>query len=86
MLRIMSRPVATFDPTNKQHRSLLAKFVQTRSWAHSPIHFVASEATEVDVGTMQRQMIEYYIAKEFGETESKNELTARQKGVIMMTL
>jgi len=64
----LNRPTEVFDVKNRKHRALFAEFVRTGKWSHSPVRFVASEPTQVDVGTMTRQVVEYYIEKEFAKT------------------
>jgi hypothetical protein len=80
------RPTEVFDVENRKHRELFAQYVRTNRWDHSPVRFVANEPTQVDVGTMARQVVEYYTKKEFGDKGIKKELTARQNGVKLMTL
>jgi hypothetical protein len=64
----LNRPTEVFDVQNRKHRALFAEFVRTGKWSHSPVRFVASEPTQVDVGTMTRQVVEFYIGKEFAKT------------------
>lgn len=71
VLQVTGRPVTIFDVKNRKHRELYAQFVRTRSWAHSPVRFIASEPTESDVGTIARQVVEFYVDKEFGEKAAK---------------
>ena len=59
------RPLAVFDPSNKKHRALFAQFVRSGRWDHSPVQLVASEPTQIEVGTMARQLIQFYTDKEF---------------------
>ncbi len=75
------RPLAVFDPANKEHRSLFAQFVKSGRWDHSPVQFVAGEPTQIEVGTMARQLIEYYTNKEFpeGRIRPKNVVKKQQK-------
>lgn len=61
------RPFEVFDVQNRKHRELFAEFVRTGRWTHCPVRFVASEPTHIDVGTIQRQIIEFYTQKEFGK-------------------
>jgi hypothetical protein len=85
-LKSQMRPTEIFDVNNRQHRELFAQFVRTHRWDHSPVRFVASEPTQIDVGTMARQMLEFYTQREFGDKSGKKDLTARQRGVKLMTL
>jgi hypothetical protein len=64
----LNRPTEVFNVQNRKHRALFAEFVRTGKWSHSPVRFVASEPTQVDVGTMTRQIVEFYIGKEFAKT------------------
>lgn len=71
IVSVMGRPIKVFDPTDKVHRENLSSFLKTGSWKDSPFRFVASEPTEVDVGTMTRQLVEYYTEKEFSKKVDK---------------
>lgn len=71
-LQTKVRPLAVFDVQNRKHRELFAEWVRTGRWTHAPFQFVASEPTQVDIGTIQRQMIEFYVGREFGKKGSKN--------------
>ena len=61
------RPTEIFNVENRVHRELFAQYVRSNSWSHSPVRFVASEPTQVDVGTMTRQVLEFYISREFAD-------------------
>lgn len=67
VLTTAQRPIEVFDVRNRKHRSLFAEYARTGSWKHSPVRFIASESTEVDVGTITRQMVQFYTAREFGK-------------------
>ena len=75
LLNVVNRPVAVFDVNNREHRNLFAQYLKTRSWAASPVRFIASEVTDIDVGTISRQMLEFYTDREFNKT-SKSAKTA----------
>lgn len=72
VIHVMSRPSEIFDASNRKHRESLAAFVRTASWAHSSVRFIANEPSEVPVNTMQRQVLEFYMQKEFGEVPAKS--------------
>jgi hypothetical protein len=63
----MRRPVEIFDAANRKHRILFAEFMRTGTWGKSPVRLIANQATESDFGTIQRQMVEYYIDREFNQ-------------------
>lgn len=65
ILQVLNRPVVVFDVNNTEHRKWFAQFLKNRSWQGVPVRFIASEVTEVDVGTMTRQLIQYYANQEF---------------------
>lgn len=67
ILTVKARPLTVFDVLNRKHRALYAEFVQTKSWKHSPLRFIASEPTECDIGTISRQVTEFYVEKEFAK-------------------
>lgn len=75
LLNVVNRPVAVFDVNNREHRNLFAQYLKTRSWAASPVRFIASEVTDIDVGTISRQLLEFYTDREFNKT-SKSAKTA----------
>ena len=65
VLHVMSRPVEIFNVDNRKHRALYAEFIKSGTWGRSPVRFIASEPTECDFGTIQRQMLNYYVNREF---------------------
>lgn len=75
LLNVVNRPVAVFDVNNREHRNLFAQYLKTRSWAASPVRFIASEVTDIDVGTISRQMLEFYTDREFNKTSKSAKTT-----------
>jgi hypothetical protein len=67
VLSVAGRPLAVFNVKDRKHRELYAQFVRTGTWSKSPVRFIASEPTESDVGTIARQVIEFYVEKEFAK-------------------
>lgn len=67
VLKLHSRPTVVFSAADREHRRLFAEFLRTGRWTNCDVQFVASEPTEVDVGTMQRQLVEFYTAREFAK-------------------
>jgi hypothetical protein len=79
-LEFWSRPLVAFDASLKEHRQIYYKFVEKRSWGHSPYRFICPEEHSTDlVTTIQRALIEYYVQKEFGKPAPKPEPLVRQK-------
>ena len=75
LLNVVNRPVAVFDVNNREHRNLFAQYLKTRSWSASPVRFIASEVTDIDVGTISRQMLEFYTDREFNKTSKSAKTT-----------
>ena len=74
-LEYYNRPLVAFDPANKDHRAYFHQFLLTKAWGRCPVRFICPDehgpGGVVDV--IQRQLIEYYSRKEFG-----NEVVARR--------
>ena len=67
-LEYYSRPLVAFDPTNKEHREHYHQFLIRNTWGHCPVRFICPEESGGDlVKMMQRQLVDYYINKEFKE-------------------
>ena len=67
-LEFLARPLVAFDPAKKEHRQIYYTFVKNSSWGHSPYRFICPEDHGGDLVTMmQRNLIAYYIDKEFGK-------------------
>ena len=65
-LEYYSRPLVAFDAHNKEHRRHYYKFRQTHSWGHCPVRFIVPDESGWDLISMiQRQLLEYYVDKEF---------------------
>lgn len=61
------RPLVVFDETNKEHRELLKKFMETNSWSHSPYRFELPEEDSQNLAyTMQKRVLMFFLEKEFG--------------------
>jgi hypothetical protein len=67
-LEYYARPLVAFDVTNKEHRRHYYNFVKTRGWGSCPVRFICPDTTGHDlVGIIQRQLVEYYVNKEFNK-------------------
>lgn len=64
-LQHIGRPWAVFDANNKEHRRAFAEFQRTRTWGHSPVRFILSEASSNLVTQIQRELVQYYVDQEF---------------------
>ncbi len=82
-LEYYNRPLVAFDPTNRQHRAYYHQFLITRAWGRCPVRFICPDehGPEGLVGVIQRQLLEYYARKEFGDTPKVDFKNTRQKAV-----
>ena len=63
-----ARPLVSFDVTNKEHRRYYYDFAKNNTWGRCPVRFNSLEDTGYNLfAIMQRQMVEYYINREFKE-------------------
>lgn len=64
-LNLYGRPWVVFDAHNQEHREWYAKFQQSRTWGHCPVRFVLNETSSNLITQIQRELIEYYVQREF---------------------
>ena len=60
------RPWTVFDAHNKLHRQWFAEFQRDRTWGRCPVRFISDDAAGDLLTMIQRRLIDYYTAKEFG--------------------
>ena len=63
-LDFFKRPKVKFDVNNPDHRKWLGEFTVNLSWGNCPVTLVFDGYGNT-IGQMQRQLIEYYISREF---------------------
>lgn len=81
-LEYFSRPLVAFDPKNKEHRRFYFEFVKSHSWGHCPVRFIVPDESGWDLISMiQRQLLEYYVHKEFDRYEPAPSVTKKAKKV-----
>jgi hypothetical protein len=66
-LLFLGRPWAAFDANNKQHRKWFKEFQLTGTWGRCPVRFIISDDQGDLVTMIQRRLIAYYTAREFGQ-------------------
>lgn len=64
-LNLYGRPWVVFDAYNKDHRRWFADFNENRTWARCPVRFVVDQDVGDLVTQIQRELIRYYVDKEF---------------------
>jgi hypothetical protein len=68
-LALHGRPWVVFDAKNKDHRSWFAEFNKSGAWGRCPVRFVVNDDHGDLITQIQRELIQFYVDKEFG-TES----------------
>lgn len=69
-LQLHGRPFVVFDPKNKNHRRWFADFNKNLSWGNCPVRFVLDEGDGDLITQIQRQLIQFYVEREFGTDEA----------------
>jgi hypothetical protein len=67
-LQLHGRPWVVFDPYDKNHRRWFAEFNHSAKWGNCPVRFVVNEDHGDLITQIQRELIAYYVKKEFGKT------------------
>jgi glucosamine 6-phosphate synthetase-like amidotransferase/phosphosugar isomerase protein len=65
------RPTVEFDVMNRQHRTWAYEALQTSTWGRIPVRFSVSEEALNIQYTIERQLLEYYIGREFKKPVDK---------------
>ena len=65
-LQLHGRPWVVFDAKNKDHRRWFADFNQTGAWGRCPVRFVVNEDHGDLITMIQRELIRFYVDREFG--------------------
>ena len=56
-----------FNAGNKEHRRWFADFNKTGAWGRCPVRFVVNEDHGDLITQIQRELIRFYVEKEFGK-------------------
>jgi hypothetical protein len=78
-LALHSRPFVVFDPANKEHRKWFAEFNRSAKWGSCPVRFVVPEDHGDLVTMIQRQLVHYYVGKEFKQYNESKEIRPQRK-------
>jgi hypothetical protein len=76
-LALFGRPYIIFDAGNKDHRRWFAEFNRSLTWSNCPVRFVVDDDHGDLVTMIQRNLIQYYVDKEFG-TEKNPKIRPKQ--------
>ena len=77
-LALFGRPWVVFDAENKEHRRWFAEFNRSLTWSNCPVRFVVDDDHGDLVTMIQRNLIQYYVDKEFG-TEKNPKIRPKQQ-------
>jgi hypothetical protein len=64
-LQLHGRPWVVFDAYNKEHRKWFADFNKSGAWGHCPVRFVVNDDHGDLITQIQRNLIQFYVDKEF---------------------
>lgn len=67
ILHLSHRPIIRFDVNNAEHRQTYFEFKKNRGWGKSKYRFVIDNSASNLVDYCDREIVEYYLDKEFGE-------------------
>lgn len=70
-LLLYGRNYVVFDAKNKDHRRWFADFNQNQTWSNCPVRFLIDNDHGDLVTMIQRNLIQYYVDKEFGSQNNK---------------
>lgn len=69
-LQLHGRPWVVFDAKNKDHRRWFADFNLTGAWGRCPVRFVVDQDHGDLITQIQRELIQFYVNKEFGTDQN----------------
>lgn len=69
-LALHGRPWIVFNAKNKLHRKWFAEFNKSSQWGRCPVRFVVNEDHGDLITQIQRELIQYYVDKEFGTDQA----------------
>lgn len=70
-LLLYGRNYVVFDAKNKDHRRWFADFNKNQTWSNCPVRFLIDNDHGDLVTMIQRNLIQYYVDKEFGSPNNK---------------
>jgi hypothetical protein len=69
-LALYGRPWVVFSAQNKEHREWFAEFNKSGAWGSCPVRFVVNDDHGDLITQIQRELIQFYVDKEFGTAEN----------------
>lgn len=72
-LQLHGRPFVVFNSNDRNHRKWFADFNKTGAWGPCPVRFVVNESHGDLITQIQRELIQYYVDKEFCTVAKKQQ-------------
>ena len=69
-LALYGRPWVVFDAKNREHRQWFAEFNKSGAWGKCPVRFVVNDDHGDLITQIQRELIQFYVDKEFGTKDN----------------
>jgi len=70
LLALYGRPWVVFNAKNREHRQWFAEFNKSGAWGRCPVRFVVNDDHGDLITQIQRELIQFYVDKEFGTLEN----------------
>jgi hypothetical protein len=77
-LALYGRPWVVFNAKNREHRQWFADFNETAQWGRCPVRFVVNEDHGDLITQIQRELIQYYVDKEFTASRVRPKTVAKK--------
>ena len=78
-LEYYQRPLVAFDAANSEHRQYFYDFLTRSAWGRCPVRFICPDehGPEGLPGIASRQLLRYYMMKEFNRVGKKQQNLAK---------
>jgi hypothetical protein len=80
-LALYGRPWVVFNAKDREHRRWFAEFNKSGAWGKCPVRFVVNDDHGDLITQIQRELIQFYVDKEFGTIEKPK---MRPKSVVKL--
>jgi hypothetical protein len=80
-LALYGRPWVVFNAKDREHRRWFAEFNKSGAWGKCPVRFVVNDDHGDLITQIQRELIQFYVDKEFGTLENPK---MRPKSVVKL--
>jgi len=70
LLDLYRKPLVKFEPSNPEHRQMVATFLKDGTWSTCPVRFYTPGDISVKAYTLD-SLVQYYLNQEFPEPSPK---------------